>query len=998
MMHRFLQIIIFLAACLVLKQGLAQRHYFVPYSVNEGLAQSQVRDIIQTKDGFIWIATVGGISRFDGITFKTYNKSNGLINNLTNALHEGNDGSMIASCAGGIVKFSNGNIESFKFDGSYSNTLINDFLALDSHLILGSNGRGLLVFKKGNIERQIDLGSKDKNFIRCLSKGENGIIAGTKEGLLSIDEHENVRVLNDSISVTSIAGNSNDQWIATNGDGIFRLKNGALTQITKEDGLANMYIRDICIDKDGNPWLISKNTIQKINSQTLRFEIIKSFDPIMTSNMKVIYPDQENNIWVGTDGYGILKFTGSQFSIYNSEDGLTSNLVMDIDQTADGDMLLATYGYGLVILNQNNIDSIGYDQGLTNLTIWSLLVLDDKVFLGTSDGIQILKNGSVSAFEFNHELPFPRISNLYEDSDGNIWIATRNGVSIFDGEGIFTPPSIQDLHLNDCKGITELDGDIWITSNKGLAVYRSDGSAQLFSKNNGFPEDYLTCLKSGNQSDLWIGTEEGLIHYNPKNNTPTVIRISAKVSSNIINFIENENNSRLWIGTDNGLFHLDQSLFYRDTTIAIRGFNQHDGIISNECNQNASFTDNKGRVWFGTNGGLIKFEPDHSVMISNQVLGIYINDVQANFESIYSDSSSAFTSDKIAEFNYDESRISFRYSAIHFANPDKISFSHRLIGIDDEWSPTTKENYITFSNLAPGTYQFEVRAKIDNGNWATTTAHFEFEIISPFWMRWWFILGCILILSGFSFQILRQYQTQVRRKRQLIEFKNRAKVLGLEQQTLNAHMNRHFIFNALNSIQYFINTQDRKQANQYLTNFASLVRKNLDSAQVEYISLKDEIERLELYINLEQMRFKDRFSFDFIIDSTIDLDYIQVPSMILQPFVENSIMHGILPSADFGKIVISIALIEDDLKFVIDDNGIGIETSVQNKNGTSQHVSNGMKITKQRIEIIARALKNDRLGVFGPFELKDSGGGVLGTRVEIILPVNYQKFKQFHFN
>ena len=972
----------------------AQRHYFITYSVNEGLAQSQVRDITQSDDGSLWIATVGGISRFDGVNFQTFNKSNGLINNLTNALYAGSNGAMVASCPGGLVFFEGTKVNDHPFTPPYENVLVNDLLLADDHYILGSNGNGLLFFKEDTIFKTIDLGSNSRNFIRCLSWFNDEILAGTKDGLIRIAEDGTSVLLNDSISVNEIVASKDGHWIATNGDGLFFFAHDSLYQYTKKDGLKNRYIRDVTIDHLGQPWVLSKNSIQVLNPANKKFTEIKAFEPEQTSNMKVIYADSEHNIWIGTDGYGILRFTGDEFELYNTEDGLSSNIIMDIDQSSDSTYYFATYGYGVVKKKGNKIDTIKNEQGLPNLTVWSLLPFENTLWMGTSDGIQILKGQRVVPFKANDQLPFPRVSNMFRDQKGRIWIATRDGISVWQDDSLYVPSPITDLEPRDCKVILEHEGAIWMTSNQGLIKFTEE-AAKSYTLAAGLPENYITAMAPGERSDLWLGSEEGLIHFDFANETFSSFKLSDKVSSNIINFIENENGKRLWLGTDNGLFQVDLPRYYNDGQFSLRSFNQYDGIISNECNQNASYTDFDGNIWFGTNGGLLRYTHDQYAQQQISVIGVHITDIQQNFESVYSRIKRDAVDPSLNTFRYNESRLTFRYSAIHFTNPDKVVYSYRLSGMDEEWSPATQENYVTYSSLPPGDYLFEVRSRVGNGDWVSTKTPFNFYVAPPFYLRWWFIVGIFLLTGGIIWLIFDQYRKQELSKRQLLDMKNKARVLGLEQQTLNAHMNRHFIFNALNSIQYYINTQDRKQANQYLTNFASLVRKNLDSAQVDSIYLKDELERLELYINLEQMRFKDRFTFHVEVDKSLDLENIQVPSMILQPFVENSIMHGILPSDHPGEIIIKISPHPAGIIVSIDDNGIGIETSVERKNGTSQHVSNGMKITKQRIEIIAKAFDSS-YGVNGPFQKKDAQGISSGTRVDIILPVNFQKFKQIY--
>jgi sensor histidine kinase YesM len=212
----------------------------------------------------------------------------------------------------------------------------------------------------------------------------------------------------------------------------------------------------------------------------------------------------------------------------------------------------------------------------------------------------------------------------------------------------------------------------------------------------------------------------------------------------------------------------------------------------------------------------------------------------------------------------------------------------------------------------------------------------------------------------------------------------------LEQQSLNASMNRHFIFNALNSIQYFINTSDKLSANKYLTQFAKLIRKNLDSSAEgeRNVTLQEEIDRLKLYLSLESMRFKDKFTFSFEIDASIDPEELEVPSMLFQPFIENSIIHGILPQSHrMGEIVFRATREVDNIVFVIEDNGIGYEHSIRHKTPDGDHKSKGMSITSSRIDLL-RQISGKSLQLIGPVELKNDADESIGTRVTIKIQDN----------
>jgi LytS/YehU family sensor histidine kinase len=213
-------------------------------------------------------------------------------------------------------------------------------------------------------------------------------------------------------------------------------------------------------------------------------------------------------------------------------------------------------------------------------------------------------------------------------------------------------------------------------------------------------------------------------------------------------------------------------------------------------------------------------------------------------------------------------------------------------------------------------------------------------------------------------------------------------MLQLEQQALNANMNRHFVFNALNSIQYHINKQDRATASRYLTSFAKLIRKNLDASQNDTTSLAEELERLELYLTLEHMRFKDKFRYTVHVDKDVDSNHVQLPAMMLQPYVENSIWHGILPMERQGEVRITVRTSgADRVAVVIEDDGVGVDRSLGSKqNAPSDHISRGIEITKGRADVL-RKLDLSDIRIQGPDQRNDPvTGTVLGTSVTIDLP------------
>jgi two-component sensor histidine kinase len=419
-------------------------------------------------------------------------------------------------------------------------------------------------------------------------------------------------------------------------------------------------------------------------------------------------------------------------------------------------------------------------------------------------------------------------------------------------------------------------------------------------------------------------------------------------------------------------------------------FDAEDGLPSLECNQNAAYKDKNGDLWFGTAGGICVIEPEGLKKAhlkeppKTNFLGMRLF-MQETKWSTFNSKIDPIIPDGI-KLTHDKNHLTFDFVGVHFHNPNKVYYKHRLQGFEEKFSTPHQNTFVSYSNISPGKYSFELSSSHDLSTWSTVKI-ISFEILPPFWLQTWFLTLCILILLLLTY-LVHLFRSFLRKKK--IEAQNlsyQTRLLELEQQALNASMNRHFVFNSLNSIQYFINAEDKKSANTYLTKFAKLIRKNLDDLQNEHVPLEEEIERMKLYLSLEEMRFEGSFEYQITIDSTIDVQKIAIPTMILQPFVENSIIHGILPQQKPGKIKIKISLVGRIVLFVIEDNGIGFDTSMEQKNiQKNTHVSKGMSITRERLNVLRKVYQNEEIEVLGPIEIKNEQGETEGTRVEIKLP------------
>ncbi len=327
---------------------------------------------------------------------------------------------------------------------------------------------------------------------------------------------------------------------------------------------------------------------------------------------------------------------------------------------------------------------------------------------------------------------------------------------------------------------------------------------------------------------------------------------------------------------------------------------------------------------------------------------------------------------------------------IHFSSrgidPDSLSYSWKLEGLNNEWTDLPYSffgdgtNWLYFEKLKAGNYTLHVKAKKDGTAWVTKEINLNIFVEPPFWLTWWFWLACIAGISTViglaSFLSARKV-----RKQERIKAKYEKDALELEAKALRSQLNPHFIFNCMNSIKSLINQNENEKANKYLTTFSKLMRTVFQNSDKREINLYEEIETCRLYVQLESMRFGSKLHYEFNIDSSIDLKSVPLPALIIQPFLENSIWHGIMPKEAGGSLIFSVEKRGPDICCIIDDDGVGREMSKQNKfrGEPSTHESKGVHLTQNRLDV--DNMLTDRHTKVEIIDKKDDQGNSLGTRV-----------------
>jgi two-component sensor histidine kinase len=335
---------------------------------------------------------------------------------------------------------------------------------------------------------------------------------------------------------------------------------------------------------------------------------------------------------------------------------------------------------------------------------------------------------------------------------------------------------------------------------------------------------------------------------------------------------------------------------------------------------------------------------------------------------------------------YYKNSITGHFDIIKFLNPDDTEFSYKMEGFHNQWINNTHEGKAIFQNLKPGKYIFRIKLTDANNSSSTQELAINFTIEKPIWFRWWAILAILLLMALIirTFVLLRTRSVQ---KKERLRAEIAERITEFELKALRSQMNPHFIFNAINSIQNYMLDNDIDAALNYLSDFAKLIRLTLDNVSKKRISLDDELNYLKYYIKLEQMRFDKKFELLINVTSEIENTKILIPSMILQPYIENSIKHGFAFKESGGIIKLEFKLSEDNiLKCIIEDNGIGRKKSRELNKNKTKHQSKGTFITTERLALLNQTQPRKGYSV-ETTDLYDEFNLASGTRVEISIPI-----------
>ncbi len=966
--------------------GVSQKYAFQSYSTEEGLPQTQVTSFCQDDDGYLWVGTLGGLAKFNGSDFTTLSPEDGLLNNRIKSL-DCYDGIIWVGHDGGVSRIENGKISNIRFTGLNKSRNVSQIIKFRDKIIVSSDRNGGVFEIVNNTSKPIEIPSfegfkrNDVKSVRSVAVLGEYLYLATKVGVLKTKDLKTF-TFQKGVKQSSYYGaeaNESVIYFISKNDGVYYLNPKSEEVIHFDTTEIGQNLSGGELDGTGTLWVFSRDALMTVSNNKVKHFVNEVSGLPVNNSIYRIFSDHYGNIWMGLDGKGMFRFPGEQFKYFDRTTGHFSDLFLNGFEAQDGSFYFGTLDAG-VIKQSRNGEKTKIDVGYP--LIWAAQEdVDGLNWFGTVVSMVSLdQNDNVKVYTVEDGLPGKKITAFHKVGPREMYIGGSAGISLYK-EGIITNLTANDtVNVGTVRDFIRLGEKLIISSNLGLFQYEN-GKLSSF----GNVEDVCYSIELDNFGNIWYGTESGLFRL--KNERKVRFELRKNPGSNFINFI-NHKDGKLYVGSNNGLFIVTN---LNGAEPKVKRYGLSEGLVNLETNLNSGFFDRKGSFWFGTAMGLMRFRSDAE---GNSMAPprFTIKSILLNYEnfdySVYSELDENGFPEHLS-LPYSKNNLIFELDGISLSNHKGLNYQFYLEGLNDDWSPLTSNATITFTSLQAGEYLLRMRCVDIDGRISEEIA-VPFTIRPAFYQTWWFIGLCAIGIAGlvilfFRFRLRRVNEAN---EKERLEFKSR--LLSLEQQSMNASMNRHFVFNSLNSIQYFINTQDRISANKYLTNFAKLIRKNLDTATVDgnMITLDEELERIELYLSLESMRFKDRFNYEINADD-IELDAMLIPAMILQPFVENSIIHGILPNLEKkGLISIDVEQKNGFLLISIEDNGVGVSQSITNKvDMEGDHRSKGMEITSKRIDLIQKISNND-ISLVGPYEVYGDNRLIKGTRVLLKIPLD----------
>ena len=754
---------------------LGQTTSFIYYGIEEGLPQSQVQTLLQDNDGNLWIGTIAGLTRYNGLSFKNYSKKDSLAEDWITTSYQDHEGNIwFGHWAGGVSRY-------IRESGRIQNLMLEEFTDFravraitqdaKNRYWIATEGAGIFVYdpvEQKMIGLSVADGLSSENVSSLLLDDNNVMWIGTDNGITLLNlSHD----LSDPAAYSTINGltglhsnaittlskvNNSEVWIGSVNAGVmvvpisgeinysspFEYLRSNTVVINTASGLSSDNVKGISEDFYGGVWIATHGggvcVVKPVNTAENRREAIKlgSIQIYSTPqglnyfNANTVLEDREGNIWIGTD-IGLNQFLGEKFQTYDEDDGLAHNIVWSTYVDSKKQVWLGT-NKGLTKFTFK-VDSINGSRShtATNYTTANglggnvvLSIFEDvsgDMWFGTNQGglSRLGQDGKFKNYTKETGLSGNIIYSITADDKGMIWIGTKEGADRLNP----TTDHVRSFTTSDGLGGNSIyrifknsKGHLWFGSLGGsLSVYDGE-SFKVFEPNADIDPRFILSIDEDSEGNLWMGSYGGgLYKYDGKDFINFTVDDGMSTNTPYALLIDQDDN--IWIGGSRGIDKFDSKQGFTH-------YGKKEGFLGVEVNPNSVSTDADGNIWFGSIMGAVRFNPNAAHQ--NVIEPI----VSINGFKLFS-RDTLFPIDN--QFKYNQNHLTFGFVGVCLTNPEKVQYKYKLDGIDEAWVMAGKTPEASYSKLPPGEYVFQVMASNNDGIWSSTPASYRFRITPPFW-------------------------------------------------------------------------------------------------------------------------------------------------------------------------------------------------------------------------------------------------------------------------
>jgi ligand-binding sensor domain-containing protein len=946
----------------------AQSWFYRQYTAEQGLPSTEVHDIMQDKKGYIWVATDRGVARFDGYSFESFTTTEGLSSNVVFRLSEGPDGRVwFAEMPGTLSYYKEGKIYPAAENAAIKKNLqYTSFptcvVVRKSYVDVGYEGSGIYRLQNGQI-RQLYTSDTAGNVV--VDEGDKVLFGFRKNRLGMVvtyqgkKYHFNHKPWAFGNKIRALKRRNGDLMVAASG-AVWILKKNGIVKMYETDHLAFCETQDSCL------YAISVKGFYRYAANE-EFAPDNRYCHLQSSRVNKVMMDREGGLWIATLDKGVFYCSHSGFTTYEFNDEVPegNNLVYSLCGDYKGKVFAGLQSGSIYCFNQSKIPVRIFAPARKNIEYC-------RIFYDTVNDYLLVNKFKTIIPKYKSEIRYRSILT------GNGVVPYQNGYLCGNYHHlIFSFPEAGDWKHTDLgkreprlQCVFRLTKDsILVGSLAGLELYHN-GTFKSLLEGTPYALERINDIECIDRRKLVLATiSKGLLFYDLQTHELERITSREGLCSDVINDAALATDGTIWLATNKGLSCLKKN---DKGQYNIHNYTSYNGIPIADI-KNVHVDNNT--IYMGTHNGLVLFDPsirtiDHDPEI--MLRAVYVNDKKVSPETL-------------TQLNFKQNNLRVSYLSIIPKMLGKVLYRYQLKSLkNDQYWIYVKEPQLFLSSVEPGNYQLIIQACNSAGQWSKMPLVFSIHITAPFWQRGWFIACFVAVIVGAVIFFQR-----IKLKRIRENAINEKLMLDYQQQALINQINPHFLFNSMNSIQKYILRGDKEEAVSFVSKFAKLMRLGLEQSRETFIPLSQELELLKVYMLLERERFGEKITYTLDIQEGLEQQQLMIPPMLIQPFIENAIRHGVLHKTGNGEIILRLYIREKLLYCEVEDNGVGRKRAMEIKQEQGQlHKSLALSINTARLQLLTKSLNS--FYFFDITDKQDEQGLPAGTLVKLILPFKYE--------